>query len=195
MTMNLRRKRELLLEKKGDRILLKCPGVGLFTLCSPPGWLLSPGEPAGVVKSLEVPYQLVVPEGAVGRVVSQRPPLVHQPVGFGDVLYELEPITAEDAAALEQAADVSGASGNVVTAPHAGRFWHRPSPDEPSFCEVGTLLEEGRTVGLIEVMKTFTHLPYRAAGNLPTKAKITRVLVGDGDEVEEGQALVEVEPS
>ena len=53
--------------------------------------------------------------------------------------------------------------------------------------------EDQQTVGLIEVMKTFTHLAYTADGGLPENARIVRVLVGDGDEVREDDPLLEVE--
>ncbi|MEX1025386.1 MAG: hypothetical protein WD226_09940 [Planctomycetota bacterium] len=192
--LNLRRKRELILERDGDRLRLRCPGVGLFTLAAPPGWLFSPGEPAGVIYSLEVAHQLVVPAGAIGRVVNERPPLVHQPVGYGDVLYELAPLAGDERLAEVSGPTAEAASGALVLAPHAGRFWHRASPDEPVFCAVGVELAEGHTIGLIEVMKTFTHLPYRPGGALPPKARIVRVLVDDGAEIAAEQPLLEIEP-
>jgi hypothetical protein len=44
-------------------------------------------------------------------------------------------------------------------------------------------------------MKTFGHVPYRAAGGLPKRAKLVRYLVDEGAEVRDGQALIEVEPA
>ena len=83
-----------------------------------------------------------------------------------------------------------------MRSPHAGRFWHRPIPDgAAAFCRaVGSELEAGHTVGLIEVMKTFTHLRYGATGELPERAKVVRFVAEDGAEVAEGEALIEIEP-
>ena len=42
-------------------------------------------------------------------------------------------------------------------------------------------------------MKTFTHLHYDAGSDLPTKARAVRLLVEDGEEVSQGDPLIEVE--
>ena len=80
----------------------------------------------------------------------------------------------------------------VLKASQTGRFYHRPSPDEPPFVEVGSVVEDGDAVGLVEVMKTFAHVVYRAEGGLPVKGEVVKVLVGDGEEMREGEGLIEV---
>ena len=60
----------------------------------------------------------------------------------------------------------------------------------------GDELEAGRTLGLIEVMKTFFQVRYADPGTgegLPASAKVVRYLVADGDEVAQGQPLIEIE--
>jgi biotin carboxyl carrier protein len=64
-----------------------------------------------------------------------------------------------------------------------------PAPD------VGALVEVGTPLGLIEVMKTFSHVVYRPTGGLPARARITRVLAEDGADLEVGTPLLEVEPA
>lgn len=81
-------------------------------------------------------------------------------------------------------ADQDGA----ITASLLGTFWRRPSPEEPPFVEVGDRVEAGRTVGTIEVMKTFSEVVAPVAG------VVTRVLVEDGAMVEYGQALMVLDP-
>ena len=56
-------------------------------------------------------------------------------------------------------------------------------------------LTEGAAVGLIEIMKTFTPIPYTVTGGLPSPARVRRVLVEDGEDVERGDGLIEVEPA
>ena len=54
------------------------------------------------------------------------------------------------------------------------------------------MIRAGSTLGLLEVMKTFTHLAYAPGASLPAEAKIARVLVADGAEVGEGAPLFEL---
>ncbi|NLY94736.1 MAG: biotin carboxyl carrier domain-containing protein [Myxococcales bacterium] len=75
-----------------------------------------------------------------------------------------------------------------------GRFYMRPSPDKPVFVEIGSVVETGATLGLLEVMKTFHRLHYRGEG-LPARAVVRECLVGDGDDVERGQPVFRVEPA
>lgn len=183
----------LIHEPKDDGLVLRSPAVGLFTCAVAEGQLLSPGSEAGVLKTLEQALPLIVPEGVQGRVVSARPERVHEPVGYGAVLYELAPLAeVARAEAGEVAAEVDGGLP-VFRSPWSGRFWHRPAPGEPAFVEPGGALEVGKPVGLIEVMKTFTQVVYRTQGSLPEKGRMGRFLVEDGAEVEEGEGLIELE--
>jgi acetyl-CoA carboxylase biotin carboxyl carrier protein len=189
------RELELLLGREGERVLLHSPEVGYFTRALPAGALLAPHAAAGVLHSLGRRFELVAPPGAAGRVVNARPELVLAPVGYGTVLYELAPLESGLPAAEGPSSVAEAEAGALVfRAPHSGRFWQRPAPNDPPFVRAGDLVEDGRTLGLIEVMKTFTHVVYRVAGELPPRARVTRVLVADGDDVEEGGALLELEP-
>ncbi len=94
---------------------------------------------------------------------------------------------------LAAVAAAGGATGLVVRAEQAGRFWRRPDPDAAAFTEEGAELKAGKTLGLLEVMKTFNPVKYQPGGGLPEVATAQRFLVEDGDDVEEGQALLELE--
>ncbi len=65
----------------------------------------------------------------------------------------------------------------------AGTFWRRPTPRDPAYAEPGETLHPARTIGLIEVMKTFA----------PVAAGLTGVLerwvVADGAAVEAGMVV------
>lgn len=181
-------------EVDGDRVRLSAPAVGLWTRAVPRGRVLSPGQEAGVLLVLGRAHPLVVPEGVAGVVTSERPERVHEPVGWGQVLYELSTAESPAVAGAPAAAERAGPSGAlVVPAPQAGRFWHRAAPGDPPFAAPGQELAPGSALGLIEVMKTFTQVAYRAAGGLPERARVVRHLVEDGAEVAEGDALIEVE--
>lgn len=182
---------DLLARTDGDAVRLCSPDVGLYTEAPAPGSALAPGQRAGTLLRLGRPVALRVPAGVAGRVVSALPERVQQPVAYGEAVLELAPL--EELGALDPEADVPDAGALVLLAPQSGRFYHRPAPDEPPFVVSGDELNEGRPVGLIEVMKTFAHVAYRAQRGLPARARMARYLVADGAEVEAGAPLLEVE--
>jgi acetyl-CoA carboxylase biotin carboxyl carrier protein len=194
---------EMLVARDGERLRLLSPGVGWFTGALPAGSVLVAGQPAGSLLTLGHTSTLIVPADAQGVVVSAPPGSSRSPVGFGDALYELGVARAVGAhgaiagSAPKQengARDESGRSGALVLrSPQTGRFYHRPSPGDPAFVSAGTIVEEGRPIGLIEVMKTFSHVPYIASGGLPKRARIVRMLAKDGEDVKQGAPLLEVE--
>ncbi len=186
---------ELLLGREGERIVLRSPEVGLFTCALPPGALLAPRAAAGVLHSLGRRFDLVAPSGAAGRVVNARPERVLAPVGYGTVLYELAPLEEVVSVATTASTPEAASGALFFRAPCSGRFWQRPAPTDESFVRAGDLIEDGRTLGLIEVMKTFTHVVYRPGGELPARARMVRFLVADGGEVEDGGALLELASS
>jgi acetyl-CoA carboxylase biotin carboxyl carrier protein len=186
---------ELLLRVDGERALLLAPLVGHYTRGPAQGRVLQAGEACGALIVLGRPRELVVPAGVHGRVVGAPPERVLHPVAHGDVLFELAPL-ADLAAVDAPQADARAANDGklVFRAPSAGRYWQRPAPSEPAFVEAGASIANGSALGLIEVMKTFTRIVYRPAGGLPERARVTRVLVADGAEVADGDALLELEP-
>ncbi len=188
---------ELVLDEKTGAQRLLSPTVGLFTRPVPPGQTLVEGQDAGTITTLSRSFTLMVPSGVRGFVITKRRERVRAPVAFGEVLYELEPLEKSiggraDAKTTTRAAK----SGEAMTlrSPQSGRFYHRAAPGEPAFVAIGQIIEEGRPVGVIEVMKTFTHVVYRAGSGLPARAKIVRVAAPDGGEVRAGDVLLELEP-
>lgn len=174
--------------------MLRSPEVGLFTCALVADSLVAPGAPAGILHTLGRRVALRVPPGISGRVMNPRPTQVLFPVGYGTELYRLAPLGVGEAHAPHAVGATRADEGLVFRAPYSGRFWHRPTPGDPPFVRAGESLREGQTVGLLEVMKTFTHLDYRAQEGLPTVARIVRFLVPDGGEVEDGGGLIELEP-
>ncbi|GAB2674418.1 hypothetical protein GCM10027271_39100 [Saccharopolyspora gloriosae] len=75
---------------------------------------------------------------------------------------------------------------STVNATLPGVFYRRPSPEQDPFVEEGAVVQQGQTIALIEVMKTFSEIKAEQAGT------IGRFLLEEGDEVEAGQGVVEV---
>jgi acetyl-CoA carboxylase biotin carboxyl carrier protein len=77
----------------------------------------------------------------------------------------------------------------VIKSPIIGTFYRKPSPDKPLFVEVGSTINEGDTVCIIEAMKLFNEIESEVSG------KIVKVLVDDATPVEFDQPLFLVDPS
>jgi biotin carboxyl carrier protein len=185
---------ELLLVQDGGAPCLASPEVGHFTAALSRGAVVAAGESAGVLVALGKSFDLIVPEGALGMVANDPPDLVRKPVGYRDVLYRLAPVAGTTAAAAQKSAAASASAGELVLkSAQSGRFYHRPAPAEPPFVALGSVIADGQPIGMLEVMKTFSHVPYRATGALPKRARVVRWIASDGADVRAGDPLFEVE--
>lgn len=181
----------------GGKIALHAPAVGLWRGRPPAGTLVRAETPLGHLEILGVLHELIAPPGAEGVITAtaqgDADPPARCPVAWDDLLMVLEPQAATEALAV--AAEVSSRApghGQVLRAPTSGRFYRRPAPDKPAFLEEGAVIREGQVVGLLEVMKTFTRIHYGGA-DLPSPARVTRVLVREDADIATGEALFEVE--
>ncbi|WP_181704841.1 acetyl-CoA carboxylase [Chthonobacter rhizosphaerae] len=75
----------------------------------------------------------------------------------------------------------------TVQAPIPGTFYRKPAPDQPVFKSEGDAVAAGDTVGLIEVMKSFTPVVAEEAG------RIVAFHVENEDAVMAGQPLYDLE--
>ena len=178
----------------GRRVLL-APSPGLWREPPPIGALIRAGSELGELEILGVLHCLRAPEGAVGIVSAElERPLARSPVDYGAPLLVLDAEILGGAiaeAAGPEAAE--GASGALVfRSPSSGRFYQRPAPDKPSFVEVGQTIERGQTIGLLEVMKTFTRINYDDP-KLPAPAKVVAIVAGDQSEIGRGDPILQLE--
>ena len=96
---------------------------------------------------------------------------------------------ADAAAAQPATTRQAAAAGQIeVTAPMVGTFYRAPSPDAPPFVEIGTLVEPGQPLCIIEVMKLFTTINSECAG------RVVQIGAQTGDLVEYGRTLFIIEP-
>ncbi|MBC9794599.1 acetyl-CoA carboxylase biotin carboxyl carrier protein [Sinomicrobium weinanense] len=77
----------------------------------------------------------------------------------------------------------------TIKSPIIGTFYRKPSPDKPSFVEVGSTVSQGDVLCVIEAMKLFNEIESEVSG------KIVKVLVDDSSPVEFDQPLFLVDPS
>lgn len=180
-------------QASSPRWRLLAPGVGRFVDPAAASLRRAGGDRLGDLVVLGRRRELVLPEGAAGRIAEPLP--TGTTVAYGDTLAWLE--SAAEAATGEgpggtPATPEPSARGAAVTAPSSGRYYRRPGPEKPAFVELGARVEAGQTVGLLEVMKTFTRIHYGGAG-LPERAVVVELVAEDGAEVEEGAVLLRVE--
>lgn len=94
------------------------------------------------------------------------------------------------AAPAETPAPVSDDSKYItVKSPMIGTFYRSSSPDKDAFVQVGSTIQKGSPVCIIEAMKLFNEIESEVAG------KIVKVLVDDASPVEYDQPLFLVDPA
>jgi acetyl-CoA carboxylase biotin carboxyl carrier protein len=74
-----------------------------------------------------------------------------------------------------------------IEAPVMGVFYRAPAPGEPSFIEVGDIIEVGQPIGMIEAMKVFSEVLAEMAGT------VLEIPAKNGALVQPGDALVLLE--
>ena len=85
-------------------------------------------------------------------------------------------------AAAAPAAPVE-AAGTFISSPFVGTFYRAPSPEAPSFVDVGQSVRKGQVVCIVEAMKLMNEIEAESEG------KIEEILVQNGEHVEYGQHL------
>ena len=75
-----------------------------------------------------------------------------------------------------------------ITAPMVATFYRAPAPGEPSFVELGSRINVGQTVCILEAMKLMNELEAEVSG------EVVEILVENGTPVEFGQVLMRVKP-
>ena len=109
-----------------------------------------------------------------GSMISQAPAPLADPAP--------PPVTASQSAIQ----DISSHPG-VVNSPMVGTAYRKPSPDAENFIEVGSKVQVGDKLLLVEAMKTFNEIIASKSGT------VTQILFEDGQPVEYGEPLLIIE--
>ena len=89
---------------------------------------------------------------------------------------------------LEEKSEISTENLNVIKSPMVGTVYLSPSPEEPTFIQVGKKLKKGDTILIIEAMKTMNQIPSTIEGT------VKEILVNNESPVEFDTPLVIIEP-
>ncbi|MEE1611956.1 acetyl-CoA carboxylase biotin carboxyl carrier protein [Microvirga sp. CF3016] len=90
-------------------------------------------------------------------------------------------------ASAEGAAKPGTPHPGTVLSPMVGTAYRKPSPEAKAFVEVGSKVQAGDKVLLVEAMKTFNEIVAPRAGT------VTAIYVEDGTPVEYGEPLLVIE--
>ena len=96
------------------------------------------------------------------------------------------PAAAEAPAAEAAAPAAAPVADNAVLSPMVGTFYRSPSPEAPSFVEVGQTVRVGDVLCIVEAMKMMNQIEADRAGT------VTAIHVENGEAVEFDQPLISI---
>ncbi len=97
------------------------------------------------------------------------------------------PVASSAAPAAPAAVEASADQYYTIKSPMIGTFYRAAGPDKDNYVEVGSDIEPGKTVCMIEAMKLFNEIDSEISG------KIVKILVENATPVEFDQPLFLVE--
>ena len=129
-----------------------------------------------------------------GPIAAPAAPAPVQTIQIPQQVYAAAPAAAPVAAAPAAAAapapapaPVAEVSGTPVKSPMVGTFYRSSSPGAKPFVEVGSVVNVGDTLCIIEAMKILNEIEAETAGT------VKQVLCDNGQGVEYGQVLFVIE--
>ncbi|MDT8318382.1 MAG: acetyl-CoA carboxylase biotin carboxyl carrier protein [bacterium] len=116
----------------------------------------------------------IVVKSGIGQVAA---PLMAQPA-------------AQPQAASEAAVDTKKPVSKyaVIKSPMVGTFYRSPSPDAEFYVEKGQFVNKGQTICIVEAMKLMNEI------ESDVKGQVVSILVENGQPVEYGEPLFEIDP-
>jgi acetyl-CoA carboxylase biotin carboxyl carrier protein len=125
------------------------------------------------------------------RISRYSPPPGQAAVATGPVVTHTVAPPAAGAPAAPAAAPAAVPEpppGHQITAPMVGTFYAAPSPGAKPFVEIGSTVEAGDTLCVIEAMKMMNQI------ESDVKGRVVSILCENGSPVEFGQLLFIIEP-
>ncbi len=118
---------------------------------------------------------------------SPTPPVVHLPVSPISHVAATSPSTAAPTPEPKPTIAKSPDTGKFVTSPFVGTFYRSPSPDSPTYVEVGQTVKKGQALCIVEAMKLMNEIESDYDG------RIAEIYVENGKAVEFGEKLFRIE--
>ena len=97
-------------------------------------------------------------------------------------------ITADSLNTQSENSEVlENASGSSIKSPIVGTFYRKPGPDQPPFVEIGSQVNAGDVVCIVEAMKMMNEIKSEFTG------KVSAINIEDGQPVEFDQSLIVID--
>lgn len=122
----------------------------------------------------------------IKRGFGGQPIITSAPLSAANSSHEATQAISPSLAQSNSPAGSDEAGFAFVKSPMVGTFYRSPSPENPSFAEVGTKVEDKSVVCIIEAMKIMNEIQAEVKGT------ITEILVENGQPVEYGQRLFKI---
>jgi acetyl-CoA carboxylase biotin carboxyl carrier protein len=88
---------------------------------------------------------------------------------------------------INNAEQFNNINTKIIYSPMVGTFYRSSAPNNPAFVEIGQAVTIGAVVCIVEAMKLMNQIESEFSG------KITKIFVENGNPVEYGQPLFEIE--
>lgn len=137
--------------------------------------------------------EIEIKEGEESVRISRHPPggaqapIIHYAAPPAAPVYAALPPSAPAATTAGAAASAASRADHTVTAPMVGTFYASATPGAKSFVDIGSEVNVGDTLCIIEAMKMMNQIESDKSG------RVTAVLVKNGEPVEFGQPLFIIE--
>ena len=132
-------------------------------------------------------FKIKIKRGSGGQPIITTSPLTGHAFPYGS---PSGPAAAAPAApktpAVAVAAGADEEGFTFVKSPMVGTFYRSPSPENPSFIEIGSKVEDKSVVCIIEAMKIMNEIQAEVKGT------VSEILVENGQPVEYGQRLFKI---
>jgi len=187
-------------EANSEHIEIRAPAVGIVRALAEPGTYVDDRRPVGTISILGRRLVLMLPPGIAGWVTETLVDGRLVAVGYGQPLLRLAAhgpdVAAKDTRLSPTAVGPfdAGKQLTAVKSPSDGVFYRRSAPETPAYVEVGTEVQPGAVLGLIEIMKCFHQITYDG-GAAPARGTVVQILAPDAAEVRVGQILFWIRPS
>ncbi|OOE42633.1 acetyl-CoA carboxylase biotin carboxyl carrier protein [Salinivibrio kushneri] len=131
--------------------------------------------------------ELEIAEGEESVRISRSSPAAPAQMAAPQYAPATAPATAAPEAPAAEPASAPQPSGHQVLSPMVGTFYRAPSPESAAFVEVGSHVQEGDALCIVEAMKMMNQIQADKSG------VVKAILCEDGQPVEFDEPLVIIE--
>jgi len=135
------------------------------------------------IQALQQSQQQILPVATTAMAMQPSQPAAAAPAPAPAPVAKEESTSADNGGSSEASKNTL-----VIKSPIVGTFYRSSSPDKDAYVGIGSVVEKGDIVCIVEAMKLFNEIESEVSG------KIVKILVENQTPVQYDQPLFEVEP-